>query len=134
MANFNSSMPWPVALEISKNGSPRSFCQVAQGVHAGAILRYVHFGGHDDHRLGSQGFAVTASSRRMISKSSTGSRPLFGDVHQVRQQPVRSIWRQELDAEAVAFVRAFDDAGNVRNDVAAELAASARLPGSAPAW
>ena len=79
----------------------------------------VDLGGDDDHRLLGEGRGrKLASSLLMTLKSSTGSgRPRgIGHIDQVDQQAGALDVAQKLDAEAVAEVRAFDEAGHVGDD------------------
>ena len=100
-----------------------------------AILRDVHFGGQDDHRLGRERFAVACQFLHDdLEVFHRIAAALFGNVHQVRQQARALDVAQELDAQAVAFVRAFDEPGNVGDHEAAEIAATARRRDSVPGW
>jgi len=55
MATSAPPMPWPVTLEISKQGRPRSAARLRKRANAIGILRGVHFGGHYDHSVSSPG-------------------------------------------------------------------------------
>ena len=129
MAYFRSSMPWPVALEISKNGRPRSRASSRSASTRSRILRDVHLGGHHDHRLGGQFLAETRQlahdDLEIVHRVAAAG---FGDVHQMRQQARALDVAQELDAQAVALVRAFDQPRNVGHHEAAEVVGICTTP------
>src|ERR1039457_204298 len=94
--------------------------QFAQPRHALGILRDVHLGGHQDHGLPHQ---VVAETGQLLHD---GFEILHGvaaarvrEVHQVRQQACALDVAQDLDAQAVAQMGAFYEAGDVAHPEAA---------------
>ena len=72
------------------------------------------FGARSSLKLASSCITVSKSSHRIAA---AGVR----HVHQVRQQARALDVAQELDAQAVAQVRAFDQAGDIGHHEAAEI-------------
>jgi hypothetical protein len=88
------------------------------------ILGGVHFGGDDEHGLLREFFAVAGEFLEDNFEIVDGfAAAHFADVDQMEEQPGAFDVPQELDAQPVAQVCAFDEAGDVGHDEGAEVAA-----------
>src|SRR5436305_174915 len=80
----------------------------------------VHLGGDHDHRLlreaGAEAYELIHDDFEVVDgvRAAAG----IGDINHVQQQPGTFDVAEELNAEAVSAVRAFDEAGDVSNDIA----------------
>src|SRR5471032_1587113 len=103
-------------------GEPALSRQMAQCGHTLGILCRVHFGGRYDHRLLHQVFTETGQffhdDFEVVHRLPPAA---FGNIHQVYQQARALNMPQELDAQAMAQVRPFDEAGDVGHHEAAEI-------------
>ena len=134
MPCFNSSRPSPVTEEILISSircclhhccSLRTFAGSAASIFVATTIR--GFSGRSG--------LCSASSFSMVLKSATGSRSSAGgDVDQMQQQARALDVAQELDPEAVAEMRAFDQAGNVGHDERPVLVHRRPRRDWAPAW
>ena len=114
MARLSAGMPSPVTLEILKNGRPRFAGQCFERRDARRILSGIDLGGDHDHRLVRQIFGEAGELAHhhfeIVHRIAAGG---FRNIDQMRQQPRALDVPQELDAQAVARVRAFDQSGNI---------------------
>ena len=122
-ASSSAGTPSPVTPEIRKHGSPRAAARASRlftrvSSSTASILLAATICGF----AASVGWK-SSSSRRTVSRSSTGSRPARArDVHDVHEHLRPLEVPQELVPEAVAAVRAFDQPGHVGDDEAAVVA------------
>ena len=110
-------MPSPVTLEILKNGQAALARQLFERRDALGILSGIDLGRDHDHRLVRQIFGEAGELAHhdfeIVHRIAAGG---FGYIHQVGQQARALDVAQELDAQAVAGMRALDQSRNIGDD------------------
>ena len=91
--------------------------EFAQRFEACAIRRGVQFGRHNDHRLFGEGFAE--GGKLAVDDFKGMDRVIvirIAGINQMNKEPRALDMTEEANAEAGAFVRAFDEAGEISDD------------------